>query len=84
MVFNYGEVRLISSFSHWYTIYSYIKLFIFKVLNFFFKDKGVDTQTVLKQANSVLRKKYKIERTTIQVEYFVNSMLNCDSCKLPI
>ena len=46
-------------------------------------EKGVDTQDVLKEANNLLRNKYKIEKTTIQVEYFMESMNTCDQCKPP-
>ncbi|CAF0714377.1 unnamed protein product [Brachionus calyciflorus] len=46
-------------------------------------EKEVDTQEILRQVNQVLRSKYKIERTTIQVEYFVDGMIGCEQCKLP-
>jgi cobalt-zinc-cadmium efflux system protein len=46
-------------------------------------EKDIDTQKVLKDANNLLRTKYKIEKTTIQIEYFKESMVNCQDCKLP-
>ena len=58
-------------------IFSHFNLFIF------FKEKESDTQKILKEANQLLRSKFKIEKTTIQVEYFDESMVNCNQCKLP-
>lgn len=46
-------------------------------------ENQTDTQEVLTKANLILRSKYKIDRTTIQVEYFKNGMDSCDQCKLP-
>jgi Co/Zn/Cd efflux system component len=46
-------------------------------------ERNSDTQKILKEANSLLKTKFKIERTTIQVEYFDESMINCVECKLP-
>jgi hypothetical protein len=46
-------------------------------------EKNSDTQEVLRRANHVLRNKYKIERTTIQVEYFMEGMNACNDCKPP-
>ncbi len=46
-------------------------------------EANTDTQRVLKDANNLLRSKYNIERTTIQIEYFMESMESCKQCKLP-
>lgn len=46
-------------------------------------EKNIDTQQVLRDANNMLRSKYKIERTIIQVEYFVDGMEACPQCRLP-
>ena len=46
-------------------------------------EKNTDTQKILKEANELLRTKFKIEKVTIQVEYFDESMLNCIDCELP-
>lgn len=46
-------------------------------------ENETDTQEVLSKANLILRSKYKIDRTTIQVEYFKNGMDSCEQCKLP-
>ena len=46
-------------------------------------EQNSDTQKILKEANNLLKTKFKIERTTIQVEYFDESMINCVECKLP-
>lgn len=46
-------------------------------------EKNIDTQQVLRDANNMLRTKYKIERTIIQVEYFVDGMDSCPQCRLP-
>ena len=47
-------------------------------------ENNADTQQVLRDANNLLRTKYKIEKTTIQVEYFMESMNDCNQCKLPV
>ena len=46
-------------------------------------ENNTNTQEVLKNANNLLRTKYKIEKTTIQVEYFMEGMSYCKQCKLP-
>jgi cobalt-zinc-cadmium efflux system protein len=46
-------------------------------------ERDVDTQKVLHEANELLRSRYNIEKTTIQVEYFKEGMNSCQDCKLP-
>ena len=46
-------------------------------------EPNVDSQQILKQANSLLRKKYKIESTTLQIEQYDDLMESCNDCKLP-
>ena len=47
-------------------------------------DKNVDSQQIINEANSILRSKYKIDTTTIQVETYDKIMDSCSKCKLPV
>ena len=46
-------------------------------------EQNSDQQKILKEVKNLLKTKFKIERTTIQVEYFDESMINCVECKMP-
>jgi len=47
-------------------------------------ESNVDNQQILNKCNYILRKKYKIDRTTIQIEQEDELMNSCDDCKLPV
>jgi zinc transporter 2 len=47
-------------------------------------EKNSDPQKIIKEANDLLRTKFKIDLITIQVEYFDASMNDCNQCKLPL
>ncbi len=47
------------------------------------EDNSVNHQAILKEANNLLRNKYKIEQTTIQIEQYDELMESCNHCKLP-
>lgn len=46
-------------------------------------ESDVDNQEILKRCNSILRNKYKIDKTTIQLEKYDELMDDCNDCKLP-
>ena len=46
-------------------------------------EEDVNNQAILNEANSLLRSKYKIEQTTIQIEQYDEIMESCNDCKLP-
>ena len=57
-----------------------LRLFIVYIC-FFFSEDDTNFQDVMQEANSMLRRKYKIEQTTIQVEkYDAVVMQKCDQC----
>ena len=51
---------------------------------FLFQEQNSDPQKITKEANDLLRTKFKIDLITIQIEYFDASMNNCEQCKLPL
>lgn len=47
-------------------------------------ESNVDNQAILNKCNNILRNKYKIEQTTIQIEREDELMDSCNDCKLPV
>jgi len=47
-------------------------------------DTDINSQDVLREANRLLKKKYKIAHATIQIEFYQPSiMANCRQCQPP-
>lgn len=48
-----------------------------------FPEKGVDPHAVLKQASAMVQRRYGITESTLQIEEFVDEMLDCKECQDP-
>jgi zinc transporter 2 len=47
-------------------------------------EKNADNRKILREANELIRKQFKIEKVTIQIEYYDESMKDCVKCELPL